>query len=363
MTVPRVARRIVVGVTTVPADEQAGLTSVYRPREPRRRPADARSAAARRRRPGVVVRPGRRRSGRRRRQRTVRPPATSSSAATASTSRRGVRERSVRSPTSPTCSVPATTRRGFDASLHPVVRDAHRSRTALRIPRSGNVFEALVPAVLEQRVVGLDAKAAWRRLVLQHGTPAPGPAPRTPAGAADRRRPGARSRCGTGDERASRRRGRGPCCGPRRWRAGSRRAQTCPIEEARRRLLTVRGIGPWTVAEIASRALGDADAVSVGDYHLAHLVGWALTGTPHRRRGDAAPAGAVGGSPAARDPAHRAHADHPRAEVRAPRAARPTAALRTARRIVSIRRPQDRPSDEGSTTARPPPEDPCVSCS
>ena len=51
-----------------------------------------------------------------------------------------------------------------------------------------------------------------------------------------------------------------------------------PLSEAYRRLLTVRGIGPWTVAEVSSRALGDADAVSVGDFHLAHLVGWALTG-------------------------------------------------------------------------------------
>jgi 3-methyladenine DNA glycosylase/8-oxoguanine DNA glycosylase len=25
-------------------------------------------------------------------------------------------------------------------------------------------------------------------------------------------------------------------------------------------------------------ALGDADAVSVGDYHLPHMVGWALAG-------------------------------------------------------------------------------------
>ena len=28
------------------------------------------------------------------------------------------------------------------------------------------------------------------------------------------------------------------------------------------------------------RALGDADAVSVGDFHLANLVGYALTGRP-----------------------------------------------------------------------------------
>ena len=40
----------------------------------------------------------------------------------------------------------------------------------------------------------------------------------------------------------------------------------------------VPGIGIWTAAEIAQRAHGDADAVSVGDFHLAHHVGWALTG-------------------------------------------------------------------------------------
>ncbi|WP_235520908.1 DNA-3-methyladenine glycosylase family protein [Cellulomonas sp. Leaf395] len=168
--------------------------------------------------------------------------------------------------------------RGFDPSLHPVVREAYRSRTAMRISRSGNVFEALVPAVLEQRVVGLDAKAAWRRLVLQHGTPAPGPAPRTmrvPPTAAgwrevpvwDWRRAGVEeARSGTVLRAA---------VVARRLQEGA----DLSIEEARRRLLTVRGIGPWTVAEVASRALGDADAVSVGDFHLAHLVGWALTGS------------------------------------------------------------------------------------
>jgi 3-methyladenine DNA glycosylase/8-oxoguanine DNA glycosylase len=45
-------------------------------------------------------------------------------------------------------------------------------------------------------------------------------------------------------------------------------------------LRAVPGIGPWTAAEIAQRALGDADAVSVGDLHLPRLVGWALAGRP-----------------------------------------------------------------------------------
>jgi 3-methyladenine DNA glycosylase/8-oxoguanine DNA glycosylase len=42
----------------------------------------------------------------------------------------------------------------------------------------------------------------------------------------------------------------------------------------------VPGIGPWTAAEIGVRALGDVDAVSVGDFHLPHLVAYALAGEP-----------------------------------------------------------------------------------
>ena len=36
----------------------------------------------------------------------------------------------------------------------------------------------------------------------------------------------------------------------------------------------------WTAAEVAQRALGDADAVSFGDYHVARQIGQALTGAP-----------------------------------------------------------------------------------
>jgi 3-methyladenine DNA glycosylase/8-oxoguanine DNA glycosylase len=45
-------------------------------------------------------------------------------------------------------------------------------------------------------------------------------------------------------------------------------------------LLHVPGVGPWTVAEVARVALGDLDAVSVGDYHLPNQVAWALAGEP-----------------------------------------------------------------------------------
>jgi 3-methyladenine DNA glycosylase/8-oxoguanine DNA glycosylase len=51
----------------------------------------------------------------------------------------------------------------------------------------------------------------------------------------------------------------------------------------RQRLTGIPGIGPWTAAEVAIVALGDPDAVSVGDYHLPHAVTWTLAGEP---RGD-----------------------------------------------------------------------------
>ncbi|WP_259403299.1 DNA-3-methyladenine glycosylase family protein [Microbispora sp. H10949] len=47
----------------------------------------------------------------------------------------------------------------------------------LRIGRSLRVFEALAPAVLEQKVVGREAWRAWRFLLRRYGEPAPGPAP------------------------------------------------------------------------------------------------------------------------------------------------------------------------------------------
>jgi 3-methyladenine DNA glycosylase/8-oxoguanine DNA glycosylase len=50
------------------------------------------------------------------------------------------------------------------------------------------------------------------------------------------------------------------------------------LQEADRRLRSLPGIGVWTSAEVRQRALGDADAVSFGDYHLANQVGWALLG-------------------------------------------------------------------------------------
>ena len=46
------------------------------------------------------------------------------------------------------------------------------------------------------------------------------------------------------------------------------------------RLALLRGVGPWTIGSVLGPALGDPDAVAVGDYHLANMVAWALAGEP-----------------------------------------------------------------------------------
>jgi 3-methyladenine DNA glycosylase/8-oxoguanine DNA glycosylase len=57
--------------------------------------------------------------------------------------------------------------------------------------------------------------------------------------------------------------------------------ERCPdTATATRRLTSIVGIGPWTAAEVTRVAYGDPDAVTVGDYHLPHLVSWALEGKP-----------------------------------------------------------------------------------
>jgi hypothetical protein len=165
---------------------------------------------------------------------------------------------------------------GFDPTSHPVLRQVAKRHPGFRLGRSGRLMEALVPAILEQKVVSLEAHRAWKILLSRYGTPPPGPAPR----------------------------GMRVFPPPRTWRlipswewhkAGVEgvRAQTIiraatvaatlerlldPVgetraEEAGRKLRTLPGIGPWTSAETLQRATGDPDAVSVGDYNLPKAVG------------------------------------------------------------------------------------------
>ncbi|HEX2646984.1 MAG TPA: DNA-3-methyladenine glycosylase 2 family protein, partial [Candidatus Dormibacteraeota bacterium] len=52
------------------------------------------------------------------------------------------------------------------------------------------------------------------------------------------------------------------------------------LPSAYERLRAFPGVGPWTAAKVATVALGDPDAVPVGDYHIPHSVGFLFDGTP-----------------------------------------------------------------------------------
>jgi 3-methyladenine DNA glycosylase/8-oxoguanine DNA glycosylase len=158
---------------------------------------------------------------------------------------------------------------------HPLLSELHRRLPGLRIGRSDAVFEALLPAIIEQKVVGEEARRSYQGLIRRHGDAAPGPpglrlAPAPARLAAlpyfafhplgiERRRADAIRRAAS---RAAR----------------LEEAATMESAAAMARLTAIRGIGPWTAAEALRVAAGDPDLVSLGDYHLPNLVAWALAG-------------------------------------------------------------------------------------
>ncbi len=168
---------------------------------------------------------------------------------------------------------------GFEPR-HPVVAEARRLHPDLRLGRTGLVMEALVPAILEQKVTGQEAFAGFRMLVHRFGERAPGPGEQLRLWVQP---PPERLRTIASWEwlqlHVDPQRSRTLVTAARVADALERTATLAP-EEADRRLRTLPGIGVWTSAEVRQRAHGDPDAVSFGDYHVAKDVGWALTGEP-----------------------------------------------------------------------------------
>ena len=161
--------------------------------------------------------------------------------------------------------------------VHPVLVRAVRRHPAIRIGRTGLVLEALVPAVLEQKVVGMEANRAWRILLGKFGEPAPGPAQaglRVPPDPATWAAIPSWEWHLAGVEAVRAR----TIAAAARVAGRLEQINSVSPAEADRRLRSLPGIGPWTSAEIRQRACGDADAVSVGDYHRPSIVGWALAG-------------------------------------------------------------------------------------
>lgn len=160
---------------------------------------------------------------------------------------------------------------------HPLIAELAHRNPGLRVPRSRAVFEALVPVVIEQKVIGLEARRSYRALLRSFSEPAPGPLPLLlPPGperlaatpywelhplGVERRRAETLIRCARVAHRLE------------------EAAEMAPAA-ARGRLLAVHGVGPWSAGHVGLTALGDPDAVPLGDYHLPHLVAWSLAGEP-----------------------------------------------------------------------------------
>jgi 3-methyladenine DNA glycosylase/8-oxoguanine DNA glycosylase len=163
----------------------------------------------------------------------------------------------------------------------PAIRRLVHTFPGLRLTRAGTVFDVLVPAVLEQKIAGKEARRIHRGLIRAHGEPAPGPFGLMLAPA-----PGRLAELpyfafhplGLERRRAELIRRLATHAGSleRLARARSR----AELDAARAALESIPGIGRWTSAEVARVALGDPDAVSEGDFHLPNLVAWNLAAEP-----------------------------------------------------------------------------------
>lgn len=173
---------------------------------------------------------------------------------------------------------------GFDVSSladagYPLLVEVARRTAGTRLTRTDLVFDAFASSVIEQKVTSMQAFGAWRTLITSFGERAPGPTPRPMF--APPTIDGWRLIPSWAWHRAA--------VEPPQSRAIVRAAErgeriSTVVLGARsgaerdRILTSLPDIGLWTSAETRIRALGDPDAVSVGDYHLAHEVGFALTG-------------------------------------------------------------------------------------
>jgi len=161
--------------------------------------------------------------------------------------------------------------------VHSLIAEQWHRHAGWRPVRTRLVFEALVPVILEQKVTGLEAQRSWHRLLDKIGDPAPGPAPDGMRAFPAPERWAALPdwewhRAGVGPERMRTIRRVAAVAG------SLERLAYGDGEALELGLRSIPGIGRWTAALVRQQALGDPDAVPVGDFHLPAVVTYALTG-------------------------------------------------------------------------------------
>ncbi len=163
---------------------------------------------------------------------------------------------------------------------HALIERLHHQNPGMRIGRTGLIWEALTPTILGQKVTTAEARRSWRSLVRALGEPAPGPRPMRLGPS-----PGILATMGYFDfhPHGIEKRRADIIVGCARHAHRIDQAVGLDRSAAYECLLALPGIGHWTAALTLGEALGDPDAVPIGDYHLPNLVCWALAGEP---RGD-----------------------------------------------------------------------------
>ena len=164
---------------------------------------------------------------------------------------------------------------------HPVVERALRLTQHRRIGTSGGLYHLLLPTIIAQRITAGEALKQWQRLVWKLGESAPGPPGiigqlrLPPSPEALRGRPawwfhplGIEAKRAQALTEVARH-------ADKLWswaQAGADVAAT--------KLALIPGVGPWTIGSVLGPALGDPDAVQVGDFHFPNVVAWALANEP-----------------------------------------------------------------------------------
>ena len=188
-------------------------------------------------------------------------------------------------------------------SLPPRVQQAWRQNPGLRLSASGQLDRQMLNAIVEQRITQTEAFRTLGWVLRKYGSPAPSAGlGHQPEGM--RVYPSARTlttiptwdwhRAGVDKSRYD-----AVYAYARSAESLKNIAAEGDVALLARSLHTVRGVGPWSISEALQRVCGHPDAISVGDYHLAHAVGELFTGqrtddvgmlallapySPHRQR-------------------------------------------------------------------------------
>ncbi len=157
-----------------------------------------------------------------------------------------------------------------DLGADPVLGPLVTARAGVRVPGAAAPHELVARAILGQQVSVAGARTLAGRLVARHGTPL-----EHPGGGLTHRFPSAAALAGVADEDLAM-----PARRRDTFRTVMRLIADGEIDlspgadrvAARRELVAVAGIGPWTAEYVAMRALGDPDAWPVTDLGVKHAL-------------------------------------------------------------------------------------------